>query len=103
MIMKSIDVDDCHFEWYYYSHIGNFSSERITIKKGDGEEVLAFESEAVATDFEIRSGSLVIRTYAPMKAAIIRKADTTVYGYRVVLDTTATIEDFRKRPDWRKE
>jgi|LakMenE18May11ns_1017448.scaffolds.fasta_scaffold9800559_2 hypothetical protein len=103
MVRKSIDVADCHIEWYFYSHIGNFSSERITLKKTGREEVLVFESEAVATDFEVRADSLIIHIYAPLKAAIIRKADTTVYGYTIVLDTTATLEDFKRRPDWRKE
>ncbi|MBP6389355.1 MAG: hypothetical protein KA175_14170 [Flavobacteriales bacterium] len=103
LIRKSIDVGDCRFEWYFYSHIGNFSSERITIRKGDGEELLVFESEQVATNFEVRSDSLIIHIYAPAKAAIIGVADTTVYGYKVLLDTTATVEDFRKRSDWHKE
>lgn len=103
MVRKSIHVADCHIMWYFYSQIGNFSSERITVKKGDRPEVLVFESDAVATDFEVRNDSLIIRTYAPLSGGIAYKSDTTVYGYTVVVDTTASIQDFQNRPNWRLE
>ena len=103
LVMKSVYSNGYRIQWYFYSHIGNFSSEKISIKKDDGHEVLLFESEAVATDFEVRSDTIIIFIYAPLRAAIIQQNDTVVYGYHVVLDSSATIEDFNRRPDWHKE
>jgi hypothetical protein len=103
LVRKSVEVNESLFEWYFYSHIGNFSSERITVTQRNADELLLFESEAVATDFEVRSDTVIIHIYAPVKLGISYVADTTVYGYTVVLDTTATLEDFMRRPDWRRK
>lgn len=85
--------------WYHYSRIGNLSSERITLSRAGQGEVVVSESDGVVTDFEVSNDTLRIRVYLPTIKGLYFVRESPVLGYWIVVDSSATLEDFHSRPN----
>lgn len=99
LVRKVVESGDDVFMWYHYSRIGNFSSERITLMREGEDEVMICESDGVVTDFEIISDTLRLKVYAPTLGGLYFVHSSPVLGYSIVVDSSATLDDFRSRPD----
>jgi hypothetical protein len=98
LVRKSIEAERGRIVWYYYSNIGNISTERITIEREGGDEIMLCESVDLATDVRVRSDTIFIKVYPPRMAGLLYKVDSLVLGYKVALDSAVTREDYRHRP-----
>ena len=98
-IRKSIKNRNDVLEWYYYSHIGNFSTERITLTRDGKNETMICESVGVVTDVSILSDTITIKIYPPRIKGLLFISESPVHGYEIVVDSSSTYEEYRYAPD----
>jgi len=103
IIRKHLTNEDISIKWYYYSHITNNSSDIIEVKQ-NGVEYDIYEAADVITDVLLNDKIIVIKLYKPERGIIItEKISPKVFGYKIVLDSTATYNDYRNIPNGVKE
>ncbi len=103
LVVKNISNNDISIKWYYYSYISNISPEFVEVKKGDST-VLIYEAVDVVTDVIIKDKNIIIKQFEPSRGIINTKSLLTqVFEYKIIIDTTATYDEYRFRPDAIKE
>ena len=104
-VIKSIDNNEVSIKWYYYSYISNLSPEFIDVKKGDST-VQIYKADGFITDVSIKDKSIMVKgVQTNIGGGIIytKKPLAKVFGYKIIIDSTATIDDYRKTPKAIKE
>lgn len=102
-VRKNINNNDISIKWYYYSYISNTSPDFIDVKKGDSI-VKIFDAVDVITDVSINDKTIVIKQYEPHRGIInTQKILPKVFGYKIKIDTSATYNEYRYRPEAIKE
>jgi hypothetical protein len=103
LVVKKINNNDISIKWYYYSYISNLSPEFVEVKKGDSI-VMIYEAVDVFTDVIIEDKNIIIKQFEPSRGIINTKnVLTEVFDYKIIIDTTATYDEYRFRPDAVKE
>jgi len=103
LVIKNTTNDDISMKWYYYSYITNNSPEFIDIKKGDSI-VQIYKAVDVITDVLIKDKSIILKQFEPSRGIIYtKKVLPDVFGYKIIIDTTATYDEYRYIPKAVKE
>lgn len=103
MVRKNINNNDISVKWYYYSLITNDSSDFIDVRKEDSI-VRIFESVNVITDIKITDKKIIIKQFEPSNGIIFtKKVLNEVFGYKIVIDSSANYDEYRYRPAAKKE
>jgi hypothetical protein len=103
MVRKNIDNNDISIKWYYYSLISNNSSDFIDASKGDSI-VRIYESVGIIADIKISDKKIILKQFEPSNGIIhTKKKLNEVFGYKIVIDTSATYDEYRYRPAAKKE
>jgi|GEM_PF-3147575 len=98
-VRKTVKSGDDVFMWYYFSQIGNNSTERITLARKGEDEVLVCESVGAVTNFEVHSDTVLFTIYAPCAKGLIFVHSSPLLGYTIVMDRTSSYDDFLATPD----
>lgn len=102
-VRKNIGNDEISIKWYYYSYISNTSPDFIDVKKGDSI-IKIFDAIDVVTNVSLNNKTIIIKQYEPYRGIVnTKKVLPEVFGYKIVIDTTATYNDYRYRPEAIKE
>ena len=103
LVIKNISNDDIAIKWYYYSYITNISPEFIDVKKGDSI-IQIYKADDVFTDVNIVGKNIVLKQFEPWRGIIYtKKLLPEVFGYKIVIDTNATYDEYRSVPKAIKE
>jgi hypothetical protein len=98
IIRKHIQKDNASIIWYYKSLIGNTTPDVIEVTKGDSTKMIYKAYEAI-TDVSIVNNNIVIKLFNPASEDVdTSKVLKQIFDYNIVLDSTATWDDFGKRP-----
>lgn len=102
-VRKIIETKGVKVLWYYYSNISNNSPDIIEVSNGNESKII-FKGVDVITDFSVIKDTIIIKMYKPERGIIIEyNTKDKVFDYYVRLDSTATIYDYKKIPDGKKE
>jgi hypothetical protein len=103
LVVKNISNPDITIKWYYNSYISNINPEFVEVKKGDSI-VIIYETVDVVTDVIVEDKNIIIKQFEPSRGIINTKnVLTEVFDYKIIIDTTATYDEYRFRPDVVKE
>lgn len=99
IIRKDIDNSDVEMTWYFHSYITNLSADFVDISKGDST-IIIYKAVNTIADVLIRNDSIIIKTYFPSNGIIYTKNILDeVFSYKIIIDTTATENEYLNRPD----
>jgi len=99
-VRKKIVSNDITVTWYYYSYISDSSPDFVTIKKKGSRKIEIFEAKYTLVNVFLKGDSMVLKLYKPSNGIIYTKdVMPNVYGYKIVIDSSATREDYQHLPD----
>lgn len=104
-VIKNVTNDDIAIKWYYYSYITNNSPEFIDVKKGDSI-VQIYKADGFITDVSIKDKNIVVKGVETNTGGGIiytKKPLSEVFGYKIIIDSTATNDDYKRTPKAIKE
>ena len=104
-IRKELKTDNITVYWYYYSYISSNSPDKIEVLNNTtNEAVIVFEGVSVITNLAIINDTIVIQLFKPERGIIIEdNTKNKVFGYYTKIDSSATLDDYKKIPDGKKE
>lgn len=103
LVRKQIKNEDITIKWFYYSYITNMSPEFVVVEK-NGKEKEIYKATGVILNVTLVGNNIVLKLVEPSRNLVFTKnIDTTIFGYKIVLDTTGTYDELRLRPDGVKE
>lgn len=104
-IRKELKTDNITAYWYYYSYISSNSPDKIEVLNNTtNEAVIVFEGVSVITNLAIINDTIVIQLFKPERGIIIEdNTKDKVFGYYTKIDSSATLDDYKKIPDGKKE
>jgi hypothetical protein len=103
-VRKKVSNSETEVTWYYYSYITNASPDYVEIKKNDSVKIIC-EAVNVISDVKLGLNQVEIKLTLLEK----RLPSSTVifgsnfFGYKVLFDSTGTVNDLRLIPDAIKE
>lgn len=102
-IRKKIVNKEITVKWFYYSYITNTSPDFVVIEKnGIAKEI--YKAESVIVDVSLHEHDIILKLFRPSNGIVFTKqVEKVVFGYNIVLDSTATIEQVSLIPDGVKE
>jgi hypothetical protein len=102
-IRKEIKHENITIQWYYYSYISNGSPDIIEVYDGSVSEII-FKGSDVVTGISVSNDTIIIKLFEPYRGIIYENlTKDKIFGYITKIDTTATLDDYRKIPDGKKE
>lgn len=102
-IRKRIADDDMVIDWYFYSYITNTSPDIIEVEK-NGKRIEIYRATSVITDVILKRNLIIIRVVEPAKERVqTRKVEDSIFGRKIVLDTTGTYNELGFIPRGIKE
>jgi hypothetical protein len=102
IVRKSIDYKDINVKWYYYSYISNNSPDIVEVTKDSTVEI--YRASLMISDVLVKDNNITIKGFGPTHG--IRETEEVLseaFGYKIVIDTTATEEEFWAKPLGKKE
>lgn len=103
LVIKNTTNDDISLKWYYYSYITNNSPDFIDVKKGDSI-VQIYKADDVVVDVNIINKNIILKQFEPSRGIIYtKKVLPDVFGYKIIIDTTGTYDEYRYIPKAVKE
>jgi hypothetical protein len=102
-VRKTIDNNDIKIKWFFYSYITSVSPDKVEVEK-KGDKKIIFEADGVITNVTLKKDSIILRLIPPSLGIVYTKniADE-VFGYKIILDSSAAIEELNLIPDFKKE
>ncbi len=102
-IRKRIEYKDITIRWFYYSYETNTSPDYIVVEKnGNSKEI--YKAEWVISDVLLKEHDIILKLVTPSKGIVYTKqVEKEVFGYKIIIDTTASYNALRIRPDGVKE
>src|SRR5688500_5787175 len=102
-VRKDITNNDIRIKWYYYSRITNNSPDFVVVEK-EGQKKEIYEAVDVVTDVFIKDKTIVIKLYKPERGIVhTKQVGKNLFGYEIILDSTATYDEYRFQPNGKKE
>ena len=102
-IRKKIENKDVKITWFYHSYLTNNSPDFVVVEK-DGNIKEIYKADGVVVDVLLKEHDIILKLFAPSKGIVFTKqVEKEVYGYNIILDSTAPYEAFGLRPDGVKE
>lgn len=101
-IRKEIKHENIIIYWYYYSYISSNSADIIEVSNGNESKIIFKGTEITA--ISLVNDTIIIQLYAPWRGIIYENnTKDRVFGYQAIIDTSATLDDYKKIPDGKKE
>lgn len=93
-----LNINHTTIRWYYYTY---FRSQGVDIVSVENEkkEVIIYEDEGELCNVYTKADTIIIKTkstYYPLRKPI--KVPKEVYSFKIILDTTASNDEYRFRP-----
>jgi len=102
-VRKSVDDGNIKVTWYYLSFITDISPDFVEVVKGDSSKII-FEAKNVISNVEVADERIYLSLYKPDRGIIHTKnPELEFFGYHLVIDSLATMEEFYGRPDGKKD
>lgn len=94
-----IKIDDTNVRLYSYSYYFASFIEFVSIEKNN-REIIIYESYGVVANVYTSGRTVVIKVCQPSRQGNVetKNVPKEVYGLKIVLDTTATNDEYRFRP-----
>lgn len=97
-VRKEINNHDITLQWYYKSYISNLSPDFIIVRK-DGQEKEIYKATDVVTNVTIQEKNIIIKLFKPERGIVYTKATSDdVFGYHLILDSSATYDEYLNTP-----
>ena len=101
-LRKVVETQDIKVLWYYYSNISNNSPDIIEVSNGSKSKII-FKGVDLITNISILQDTIIINMYKPERGIIIEdNTKDKVFEYYVRLNSTATLDDYKKIPYGKK-
>ena len=101
-IRKEIKDENITIYWYYYSYISSNSADIIEVSNGEESKIIFKGTDVTA--ITLINDTITIHVYEPLRGVIYENhTNSKIFGYHANIDTTATLDDYNKIPDGKKE
>lgn len=101
-IRREIMNENITIYWYYYSYISNNSADFIEVSNGNESKIIFKGTDVTA--ISLINDTITIHVYKPWRGIIyLNHTNSKIFGYHAKIDTTATLDDYKKIPDGKKE
>lgn len=98
-IRRKIKQKDITVLWYYHSLITNNTPEMVVVRSGFKEQEV-FKSRAIV-DVWVEGKSLVVKLNGSQgDFENYWATPDSVFGYKVIIDSTGTSEDWKRMPNY---
>lgn len=102
-VRKEMETKGVKVVWFYYNNISNSSPDIIEVLQGSESKII-FKGVDVITNFSVLKDTIIINLYKPERGIVIEdNTNEKVFDFYVRLDSTATLDDYRKIPDGKRE
>lgn len=103
LIRKEVQTNDITIKWYYYSYITSGSPDIVdVIRKGEKKEL--YKGTRIILDVSMNEDSIFLKLVHPSEGyADTKKVEDSVFGYKIVVDTTGVPTDLNFIPKGIKE
>jgi hypothetical protein len=103
-VRKEFEEDEVTVKWYYYSYITNTSPDIVEASLDGKVQEIYRDKELLLTDVHVHDSTIVITLAKPSQAdynfdRLDGEILSEVFGYKIVLDTSAAHADVFKGPE----
>ncbi len=103
IVIKKISNDDITIKWYYYSHITNNSPDIVEVEKRSTRKEV-YKAEGIISNVTLNEHNIIIKLVEPENGIVYTKdVNKELFGYKIVLDSTGTFDEYRLKPKGIKE
>jgi len=101
-VRKSFDDGTIKVNWYYFSYITDLSPDFVELVKGDSV-VIVFKATDVISNVKMKGDTIYLSLFEPYRGVVyIKNPELDFFGYHLLIDSLATLEEFYSMPDGKK-
>jgi len=98
-IIKEIKNDDLTVQWYYYDQFRERSADCIDVTSNN-QTIQIYKASDVVTDIQLKNNKIILKLYEPHRGIVYtKKVKSTIGDYEIILDSTATYDEYLNKKD----